>query len=110
MNPPNFFPGKRICLHVNLPTHVYIYGFPDGAAGRKNPSASAGDLKSSIPGSERFPGGGHDNPCQYSCLDNPRDRGAWRATGHSVAESETTEAPRMYTYMYPVAQAPTQIG
>ena len=54
----------------------------------KNPPASAGDL-ASIPGSGRFPGGGHGNPHQYSCLENPMDRGAWRATVHGVAESGT---------------------
>ena len=44
----------------------------------QNPPASAGDLRdvSSIPGSGRFPGGGHRNPLQYSCLENPVDRGA----------------------------------
>ena len=43
-------------------------------------------------GSERSPGGGHDNPLQYSCLENPMDRGAQRATVHKVAKSGTTEA------------------
>jgi len=41
----------------------------------------------SIPGSGRFPGGGHENPLQYSCLENPMDRGAWQATVHGVAKS-----------------------
>ena len=50
----------------------------------KNPLASAGNLRNmgSIPGSGRPPGGGHGNPLQYSCLENPMDRGAWRATVH----------------------------
>ena len=45
----------------------------------KSPTASAGDTRdtSSIPGSGRPPGGGHGNPLQYSCLENPTDRGAW---------------------------------
>ena len=47
----------------------------------KNPPANAGDL-GSIPGSGRSPGGGHGNPLQHSCLENPMDRGAWRATVH----------------------------
>ena len=44
----------------------------------------AGDV-GLIPGSGRSPGGGHGNPLQYSCLENPMDRGAWRATAHGVA-------------------------
>ena len=43
----------------------------------------------SIPGSERSPGGGNGNPLQYSFLRNPRDRGAWQATDHGVAKSQT---------------------
>ena len=46
----------------------------------------AGDT-GSIPGSGRSPGGGHGNPLQYSCLENPRDRGAWQAAVHGVAKS-----------------------
>ena len=57
----------------------------------KNPPANAGDLRDvgSIPGSGRSPGGRHGNPLQYSCLENPMDRGAWRATVHGVAKSRT---------------------
>ena len=44
---------------------------------------------SSTPGSERSPGGGHGNPLRYSCLENPLDRGAWRAMTHRVASSGT---------------------
>ena len=60
----------------------------------KNPFASSGDVRdvSSIPGLGRFPGEGHGNPLQYSRLENPMDRGAWRATVHRVAESDTTRA------------------
>ena len=53
-----------------------------------NPPASAGDA-GSIPGPGRSPGGGNGNPLQYSCLEIPMDRGAWRATVHGVAESRT---------------------
>ena len=45
----------------------------------------------SISGSGRFPTGGHGNPLQYSCLESPMDRGAWRAVVHSVTKSQTTE-------------------
>ena len=52
-------------------------GFPGGSV-VENPPASTGDA-CSIPGSERSPAGGHHNPLQYSCLENPKDRGAWQA-------------------------------
>ena len=45
----------------------------------------------SIPGSGRFPGEGNGYPLQYSCLENPTDRGAWQPTIHKVTESDTTE-------------------
>ena len=55
----------------------------------KNPPANAGDIRDAglIPGSGRSPGGGHGNPPQHSCLENPMDRGAWRATVHGVTKS-----------------------
>ena len=59
----------------------------------KNPPANAGDAgdMGSIPGSGRSPGEGNDNPLQYSCLENPMDRGAWRTIVHRVAKvSDTT--------------------
>ena len=57
----------------------------------KNPPANAGDTKDRglIPGSGRSPGGGHGNPLQYSCLENPKDRGAWQATVHRVTKTQT---------------------
>ena len=57
----------------------------------KNPAASTGDIRDmdSIPGSGRSPGWGHGNPLQYSCLKNPIDRGAWKATVHRVTTSQT---------------------
>jgi len=57
----------------------------------KNLSANAGNVRdvSLIPGSGRSPGEGHGNPLQYSCLENPLDRGAWQATVHRVAKSWT---------------------
>ena len=62
--------------------YIYIYiGLPDGSV---NPRASAEDV-GSIPGSGRSPGEGNGNPVQYSCLENPMDRGAWWATVPGVA-------------------------
>ena len=57
----------------------------------KDPPANAGDVrdKGSIPDLGRSPGEGHGNLLQYSCLDNPTDRGAWWATVHTFAKSQT---------------------
>ena len=57
----------------------------------KRPLASAGDISDVglIPGLTRSPGGGHGIPLQYSCLENPVDRGAWWIIAHGVAKSQT---------------------
>ena len=57
----------------------------------KNTSANAGGMRDagSIPGSERSTGGGHGNPLQSSCLENPMDRGAWRAIVRKVTKNWT---------------------
>ena len=58
----------------------------------KNPSASVGDIRNDaglILGLGRSPGGGHGSPLQYSCLENPMDRGGWQAIVHGVAENWT---------------------
>ena len=59
----------------------------------KNPLANAGDIRDVglVPGLGRASGGRQSNPLQYSCLENPMDRGAWRGTIHEVAESDTTK-------------------
>ena len=59
----------------------------------KNPPANAGDIKDMdlIPGSGRSPGGGYSHLLQYSNLENPMDREAWRTTLHRVAQSDTIE-------------------
>ena len=56
-----------------------------------NLNANAGDIGDAglISGSGRSPGGGHGNSLQYSCLEKPMDRGAWRVREHSVAKSQT---------------------
>ena len=58
-------------------------GFPRSLVSKES-ACNAGD-QGSIPGLGRSPGGGHDNPLQYSCLGNTMDRGAWQATVHGVA-------------------------
>ena len=62
-------------------------GFPGGSDSRES-ACSAGD-PGLIPGSGRFPGGGHSNPLQYSCLENSMDKGAWRATVRGVSKGKT---------------------
>ena len=71
---------------------VYKYlGFLGGSV-VKNPPAKVGDV-GSIPGLGRTPKEGNGNPPQQSCLENPMDRGTWRATFHGVTEeSDTTQS------------------
>ena len=73
------FPGSAV---VNSTSQVLMV---------KNQPANVGDLKhtDSIAGWRRSPGGGHGNPLQYFCLENPMDRGSWRATVRRVTESGT---------------------
>ena len=76
----------------------------------KNPPVSAGDVRDagSISGLERSPGGGLGNPPQYSCLENPMERGAWWAIVHGVAkESDTTEQLNSHHHRYVM---PPKIG
>ena len=67
-------------------SHIKCQGFPGGSVG-KELTCNAGDA-GSIPGLGRSPGGGHGDPLQYCCLENCRDRGAWRATVHGVSNSQ----------------------
>ena len=64
----------------------------------KNPPANAGDTRDvgSIPELGRSPGGGNGNLFQYSCLENPMDRGAWWATGHGTQRIRCDLAPATY--------------
>ena len=65
-------------------------GFPGGSV-VKNPRANVGATRDagSIPGSGRSPGGGNGNSLQYSCLENPMDKGAWWATVQGITKSQT---------------------
>ena len=84
---PYMTTGKTIALTRQI---LVGRGFPGGTRG-KEPPANAGDIRDTnlIPGSGRSPGGGHGNPPQYSCLENPMDRGACWATVHRVTQSWT---------------------
>ena len=98
-------PGSPVlhCLPEFTQTHVHRVGdvvqpshplsprfppaLPDISDGKES-ACNAGDL-GSIPGSERSPGEGNGNPLQYSCLENPMDRGAWKATVHGITKNWT---------------------
>ena len=84
-------------LHAFWVTPSASEDFPGGSDSKESACNAGG--QGSIPGLGRSPGGGHGNPLQYSCLENPMDRGAWRATVHGVTKSRTrlrllsTQAP-----------------
>ena len=82
-----------------IPTHWCIWGFPGGSLVNNLP-ANARDARDTdlIPGSERSPGEGNGNLLQYSCLENPLDRGTWRALVHEVAKSLTQLSNWACTY------------
>ena len=71
---------------------IVLYGFPDG-------SVSKDCLQCRVPGSGRSPGGGNANPLQYSCLENPMDRGAWQATVHGVTRVGHNLATKPWFFM-----------
>ena len=62
---------------------IIVWGFPHSSVSKES-ACNAGD-PGSIPGSGRSPGEGNVNPLQYSCLENPMDKGAWQAIVHGVA-------------------------
>ena len=82
--PVRFLDWKDL-LEKGQATHSSILGLPLWSDG-KECACNAGDL-GLITGLGRFPGGGHGNPLQYSCLENPMDRGAWHV--HRVTKSQT---------------------
>ena len=71
----------------------------------KNPPANARDINDmgSTPRSGKSSGGGHSNPLQYSCLENPMDRGIWWATVHKVAKSRTQPKPLSRHILFSIA-------
>ena len=75
-----------LCFTISNVIATFM-GFPGSSAGKES-ACNAKEL-GSIPGLGRFLGGGHGNPLQYSCLENPHDRGAWWATVHGVARCQT---------------------
>ena len=70
--------------------HVEEAGFLGGTSGEEH-ACQCRNVRDSglIPGLGRSPGGGHGNPLQYTCLENPLDRGAWGAIAYWVTQSQT---------------------
>ena len=93
---PREFHGQRSLASYSPwghkePLTPSLWGFAGGASGKEPAYQCRLDIRdvSTIPGSGRSPGVGHGNPLQYSCLENPMDRGAWQAAVHRVAQSWT---------------------
>ena len=87
-------PNTKIYNMIKLYRTPCTHGLPSGSVVKHLPV---------VPGSGRSPGGGHGNPLQYSCLENPRDWGAWQATVQSVAKSQMTKATehaRVHTHTH----------
>ena len=102
--------GGASCVIQQLPTTCFMYavvyiGFPWQL---RRESLPAGQVWC-LPGSGRSPGEGNGNPLQCSCLENPTDRGAWRAAVHRVAESDMTERLRLHycVWFVPPSCSPT---
>ena len=105
-----FFFADSISFGGNLSVHSFNFrGFPGGSMGKES-ACNAGDARDSglIPGWGRSPGGGHGNPLQYSCLENPMDRGAWQSRLLTVQayspwgrkESDTTEVTEHAHFLF----------
>ena len=83
-------------LLVSALLRLILLGFPGGSEVKAS-ACNVGDLGLS-PGSGRSPGEGNGNPLQYSCMENPMDRGAWQATVHGVAKSWTQQSNFTFTF------------
>ena len=84
------FPSGQELKSLHFPENQMIPAFPAGSDGKES-TYNVGDL-GLIPRLGRSPGEGHSNLVQYSCLDNPMDRGAWWAAVHALAKSWTSDS------------------
>ena len=75
-----------VFMYIHIYIHIHIHGVPSGSDVKES-AYNAGD-PGSIPESGRSPGEGYGIPLQYSCLDNPMDRGDWRAAVTEVSKSQ----------------------
>ena len=103
--------GCLLQIYVLLP-HNTVEDFP-GSTVVKNPPTSERGTRDmgSISGSGKSPGEGNGNPLQYSCLENPKDRGAWWATVHVIPKSRTWLSVCVHTYTHKIevfSEAPPQ--
>ena len=98
----------HIYVYKHTHTHTHIHKASQVAEWLKNlPACNAGDTRDmgSITGLGRCPEGGGGNPLQYSCLENPMDRGAWRARVHTVTKSWTWQATEhTHTHKFSVSK------
>ena len=100
----------QICLllffmsfNQTLKFAILFNSYSDGKAS----ACSAGD-RGSIPGSGRSPGEGNGNPLQHSCLENPMDGGAWKATVHGVTKSRTRLSDFTFHFLFFILRAPAE--
>ena len=74
--------SEKVYTHTHTHAHTHTYGLLRLLGGKESTcNAGASRDAGSIPGLGRFPGGGHSKPLQYSCLENPMDRGDWQSIG-----------------------------
>ena len=99
---------ELVDIHLKLSQQGLLIDFSEYKTGAvqvvlvvKNLPANAGhEGRGFLSGSGRFPAGGHSSPLQYSCLEDPMDRGAWRSAVHRVTESDVTEATKQRQHIY----------
>ena len=95
-----WLPGGMVCHHTKISHSHWLLGFPGGSGGEES-ACNAGDLDS-IPGLGRSSGGGHGNPLQYSCLENPMDRGAGglQPMGSRRVRHDWATSLSLFTFMH----------
>ena len=86
---PVFYYSPQGHKNLDMTEQLTLWAFLVTQMIKNLPAVKETQVRSLVPGSERSPGEGHGNPLQDSCLENPMDRGAWRATVHGVAKSRT---------------------
>ena len=104
------FPNVSVAIQRTLLPQVqnslapfhFTWGFPDGANSKEPTCQCRRNIRDpgSIPGSRRSPGEGNSNPLQYSCLENPTDRGTWRTTVQGVSKSQTQQSDLAHMHAF----------